>query len=345
MRDLVLHGPTGLLLDFGEVDFGGERQAAIVEEWRSRPANKTKAREGEFICHVHRDRERPSLYLRQARSTLVAAHWPGTALGDSHEITHGVSDEHKRQVEYISRAGTAAGFEVKAEVSLPTRVRSDAIIYGPTNTGVEVQRSALTVTAAKARTTKARRAGVLPIWFSDAHRDPQWIFKVPGVRMNEQPWSTIPRAGSVTVVSGVRLIIPQRCATIPHSPCPRRRHGCNRWHQTHWPRLGTTVDDLAALVPAGELVPIQYKTLTGPAYTFIVSRADKATYEALADISADLPLQQPERSIVAGERSACEADAGRIATCCSRRHPEAAGEPVVLACQLCPDSPTYWRHR
>src|SRR5262245_50589859 len=139
MRDFVFHSPTGLMLDFSHVDFGGEAQAEVIAAWMLRG----KADRGEFICQEHRERENPSLYLRRNGSALVAAHWPGSLLHGTHEITHGVSDEHKRQVEYISRAGQAAGYEVKSEVSLPTKVRSDAVIYGPVTTGVEVQRSAI----------------------------------------------------------------------------------------------------------------------------------------------------------------------------------------------------------
>ena len=76
-------------------------------------------------------------------------------LADSHEIVHGVSDEHRRQVDYVEGAGQSAGFEVKREVALATRVRSDAVIFGSqVQMGVEVQRSGLTATAAKARATR-----------------------------------------------------------------------------------------------------------------------------------------------------------------------------------------------
>jgi hypothetical protein len=315
VRDIVIHGPTGLELDFGEDDFGGARQAAVVAAW----SRRHRADPGEFICWVHRDHEKPWLYLQQRGAVVVAAHWPGSKLHGSHEITHGVSDEHKRQVEYIARAGGVAGFTVKTEVRLPTRVRSDAVIYGPTTTGVEVQRSQLTPKAAKSRTTKARRAGVLPIWFSDAARNPGWMFQVPSVRMNEQPWNAVPRTRSVTVVSGVRVIRAGRCRDIPDSPCPNRRRGCNRWHPISEPRLGVTVDDLAALVPNGELVPISYKTLGGDTYTLIVSRADKATYEEVTGDSGDLPLRPKERLVRTGSRTECSADAG------------AARRPIALA--------------
>lgn len=342
MRDLVIHGPTGLELDFAEDDFGGPRQAAVAAAWQRRG----QADPGEFICYVHRDREKPWLYLQQRGLVIVAAHWPGSKLDGSHQITHGVSNEHKRQVEYIARAGDAAGFDVGTEVSLPTKVRSDAVIYGPTTTGIEVQRSSLTARDAKARTTKARRAGVLPIWFSDATRNPAWLFKVPGVRMNEQSWNTVPRAGSVTVVSGVRVVTARRCRNIPDSPCPSRRRGCNQWHPMHEPRLGVTVDDLAALIPNGDLVPISYKTLTGGTYTIIVSRNDKERYEAVSGTSSDLPLRPRERLVRTGDRAPCAANAGAVTaspgTCCGRSL-WLAGGPLMAACQLCPSSPTYWR--
>ena len=32
-----------------------------------------------------------------------------------------------------------------------------------------------------------------------------------------------------------------------------------------------------------------------------------------------------------------------LAPCCGLHAPGIAGEPLVLACQLCPRSPTYWR--
>lgn len=309
MRDLIIHAPTGLVIDCTEADFGGPREAAVIADWQRRH----KADQGDFICYAHRDHEKPWLYLRQCGSAIVAAHWPNTNLGGSHQITIGVSDEHKRQVEYISRAGEAAGFDVATEVSLSTKVRSDAVIYGPTTTGIEVQRSALTAQAAKARTTKARRAGVLPIWFSDAaDKDPSWFGHVPGVRMNQQAWDTVPRAGSVTVVSGVRIVQVRRCRDIRNNTCPNRRRGCNRWHPELEPRIGTTVDDLAELIPTGKLVPINHKTLLGRSQVFLVSSIDKQRYEAVAHMSADLPMLPKERPLRPSDRSECAADAGAV---------------------------------
>ena len=309
MRDLVYHPQSGLMLDFAKDDFGGPQQAAIIQAWHDgwRPGP------GDLICHFHRNYERPWLYLQQRGGLMIAAHWHNTGLADSHRIVHGMSDEHQSQVEYVQRAGESAGFEAKREVGLPTSVRSDAVIYGSkVRMGVEVQRSPLTIRAAKVRTTKARYAGVEPVWFSDSKSDPSWLGHVPGIRMNpEVPWDTLPGQRSVTVVSGVRVLSPKPCQEMRNGQCPMRRYGCNQWHPDHEPRLNTFVDDLAALVPAGELVPIVFQTLSGRKQVLIFSAVDKERYEAMVEAPADLPLHQrtpqtPQRS----GRIDCNADAG-----------------------------------
>lgn len=315
MRDLVLHPRSGLLLDFAEENFGGDEQQAIIADWyeRRQAGRKPLVDEGEFICHVHRNRDRPWLYLRQRDGLLIAAHWRNTGLAGSHEIVHGVSDEHKRQVDYLQRAGETAGFEVKREVALATKVRSDAVIYGTqVQMGVEVQRSGLTATAAKARTTKARHAGIEPVWFSDSRSDPRWLGHVPGIRMNpEVPWDTLPGQRSVSVVSGVRVLVPKQCQDIRNGQCPQRRYGCTEWHPDHEPRLNTFVDDLAELVPAGELVPILYRTSSDREQVLILSKPDKARYESMIGAPADVPLRQRIREqFREGSRIDCVADAG-----------------------------------
>jgi hypothetical protein len=56
MKNLVDHPQSGLALDFGEVDFGGREQAAIIADWQARCAagRRILADEGEFICQLHR---------------------------------------------------------------------------------------------------------------------------------------------------------------------------------------------------------------------------------------------------------------------------------------------------
>jgi len=127
----------------------------------------------------------------------------------------------------------------------------------------------------------------------------------------DAPWDTLPRQRSVTVVSGVRVIVPQQCQNIRNSQCPRHRYGCNEWHPEHEPRRNTFVDDLAAMVPAAELVPILYRTLSGREQVLIVSRADKARYESIVGAPADVPLRQRTRErLQQADRIDCTADAG-----------------------------------
>jgi hypothetical protein len=309
MRDLVFHPDSGLLLDFADEEFGGSAQTAIIEDWQDWH-HRRHARQGEFICHRHRNHERPWLYLQQRGSLLVACHWQGTELAGSHEIAHGVSDEHRRQVEYVQRAGEAAGFAVRTEVRLPTKVRPDAVVYGSlVSMGVEVQRSDLSVSVAKARTTKIRRAGILPVWFSDRRTNPPWLWTVPGVRMSQDvSWDALPPHRTVMVWSGIRAIVGRRCRNIRNSRCPDRGW-CNAWHADHEPRP-TLVDDLAEGFPAGELVPIQYRAPSGREVVLIVSRNDKARYEALTGLSGDLPLKDRKVKPQHTERILCGTDAG-----------------------------------
>ena len=122
MKSLVWHPATRLTLDFSKVDFGGPEQEAVIADWLARrEANlRPLARKGDFVCVQHRDHENPSLELRKVHGQIIAAHWKGSMLDGSHEIVHGVSPEHQRQVEYVRKAGEAAGFRVEVERFLPT---------------------------------------------------------------------------------------------------------------------------------------------------------------------------------------------------------------------------------
>jgi hypothetical protein len=241
MKSLVEHPATGLILDFSKVDFGGPGQEAVIADWLARrEANlRPLTRKGDFVCVQHRDHENPWLELRRLPGQLIAAHWKGSALAGSHEIVHGVSPEHQRQVEYVQHAGEAAGFRVEVERFLPTKVKPDAIVYGPrADMGVEVQRSHLTVPAARTRTSKALNARVTPIWFTDSARNPQWLGHVPGVRLNPKiAWDRVPPPRKVSV-AGVRQIVERNCRTWTGSPCPRHNRGCSKLHPDHVPSSG-----------------------------------------------------------------------------------------------------------
>jgi hypothetical protein len=331
MRDLVEHPSTGLTLDFSKTDFGGPEQTAVVDDWRARRAagrDRRLSSPGEYICHFHRNHEHPSMYLHMDEDTGVtaASHWPGSGL-EAHTIVHeAITPEHRRQVEYMQNAGEAAGFRVEVEKYLPTKVRPDAIIYGPrVDMGVEVQRSRLAVPAARSRTTKALRAGITSVWFTDSHFNPKWIGHVPGVRLNPAiPWDRVPRPRSVSV-AGVRHIVERNCRSWRGSQCPRHSRGCNAWHPDHTPQLGVFADDLAELVPVGQLVPMEFKTFDGRKLVLIVFAEGKARYEAIVGHSADLTLNPTSpRRAAAGQESRIDCTSGTAGALIARARQEAA---------------------
>lgn len=309
MKDCILHVPSGIMLDFAEPDFGNPAAPEIIDQWRRAGHH---AKKGEFKCWRHRDHEHPWLCLREKDGVLIAAHWPGSGLHD--QFHHGMSDEHKRQTEYITRAAEDSGYRTELEYSLPTGVRLDAAIFGPSVTGVEVQRSAATRRTVVTRTTKAQRAGVTSLWFKDGEGQPPWFFRVPSVGMSLGSWASLPDRGSVAVASGVRVIEAQRCRDILHGICSNRFKGCNKFHPVHGPRMGLVVDDIAALVPAGKLVPMrwQYHSTGRADAILLVAPADKAHYEELTGHAAGLALRPGPRRQQDRERIECSADAGTL---------------------------------
>lgn len=307
MRDCILHVPSGVMLDFAQPDFGHPAAPEIIDQWRRAGHH---AKKGEFKCWRHRNHQHPWLCLRERDGVLIAAHWPGSGLHDAYR--HGMSDEHKRQTEYIARAADDAGYRTQLEYALPTGVRLDAAIFGPSVTGVEVQRTAATRRAVVARTTKAQRAGVTSLWFKDGQGQPRWFFAVPSVGMSLGSWARLPDRGSVAVASGVRVIQARRCRDIRHGICPNRFKGCSRFHPVHEPRLGLVVDDIAALVPAGKLVPMRWQ-YHRPGQTdaiLLVTPADQARYEELTGHPAESTLSPGPRRPQGRERIECRADAG-----------------------------------
>jgi hypothetical protein len=190
-------------------------------------------------------------------------------------------------------------------------VRPDGVIYGPSiNMGIEIQRSKLSVPQIKGRTTKARRAGVESVWFSDGQTRPPWMWKVPSVHMNpDTSWKSVPPPRTVMVASGVVSIVAKRCDDIRESKCPLRRYGCRRWHPQFGDRFGIWVDDLAEYMPAGKVLPMLYKALSGREMVVLTPKDDKARYEQMVGHAADVPMPKRKETHQA-TRIDCIANAG-----------------------------------
>lgn len=246
MRDLAIH-ESGETIDLAQPSREHEQ---LLRELRGRDTRRTMRR-GELRCASHG----AAMYLQIRNGAWFACHWAGSGLA-AHPVAM-MSVEHRVQVEYVARAADRAGLSTATEVSLPTRVRPDLVI-GET-TAVEVQRSRLTTTAAKARTTKAVRGGMsVSLWISgrEPKYSPQWMYKVPSATAHARDWQAVPPLGSATVTSGVRRIVTEPCRPPHRTSCRETgRSWCGGWHLTHEPMRGVSLDDLAVRVASGDLVP------------------------------------------------------------------------------------------
>lgn len=311
MRDLILYTPAGLMLDFGDPD---EQTVAIVEEWR----HTRRSKPGDFVCWNHRNYPDPKLYLQERNGVVVAAHWPKSGLHDTY--SYGVSDEHKRQADYICRAAEAAGYRTQKEYSLPTKIRLDAAIFnGAAITGVEVQRSAISIPAILGRTTKAHNAGVVQVWYDETEGNAKWMHRVPSVGMNRWPWNETPPPRAVAA-TGLRMVRAVRCHEIRNGTCPNRRYGCRQFHPVHEPLTGLFVDDVAEQIPGGLLIPMRWPRVNkrdGRDHDVLLVPAEsKQLYEELTRRTAEYAvrpstehpeLQQHERIICTSPTPSTEA--------------------------------------
>lgn len=326
MRDVVMH------VSGQEIDL----QSPTPEDERLlRAIHDRGTRRGELRCQRHDG----DLYLQMRDRLMLACHWPGT--GDSPHPVALMSTEHRVQVDYIARAAEMAGLDVHREMTLPTHVRPDLVV---SSTAFEVQRSHITVPQAKSRTTKAVRGGMsVSLWVSDKDPkySPKWLGVVPSVRIWASDWMRLPSTGSAQVTGGLRRLVPARCP--PHgSTCLTGDGGrCQGWHLTHVP-LGSgddsrgadlSFDRLSVGLALGDLTPVQLGK-----WVMIVERSQAEKYGL-----AWAPPQSAVRASRDPRRLQCQAAPSQPQRCCGAHPPGISGGPLLLACQLCRQSPTYWR--
>lgn len=301
MRDLVVHTPSGVILDLADPDYGytdGTGTDLIRTLYR-------ECKRGILVCEKHGG----ALYLQKRHGLLWGVHFDG---GQSHRLSSGTSDEHKRQAEYFARAAKAeAGYDSATEVQL-TGVRPDLVIYGPTAVAVEVQRSGLTPDRAVERTRRAMANGMsTSVWSTDRQNgNPKWFNRVPSVGFNNLPWDVLPPRRAATA-TGLREITDARCdySNFPVR-CPSQARGrCGKRHPKHEPWGGLTMDDVAARVPAGLIVPLRFPRLKGGSDVLLVSPDSLRLYEELTGRASELlfnPLAEPSKKWVGeDERVEC----------------------------------------
>jgi hypothetical protein len=216
------------------------------------------------------------MFVRKTGARYFAAHFPGEGHGP-HPIAL-ESPEHRRQKEYWARGAEAAGLRAATEYPVPGGRLDVAITGGAVATDIEIQRSEITAAAAKGRTTRYARAGFLPVWFNDGGTRPLWLKEVPALGCNRVPWNEqLPRPRAVTA-TGLTAIEAVRCAVGAFDRCPDGQpRPCGRFHARRAPWAGLSVDDVAAMIPSGDIVPMRGQD----GLVYLVSPASMARHQEL----------------------------------------------------------------
>lgn len=306
MRRKIRYVPDNIELDLSEPDLGHPDGLKILQRHHrqsERPSMGFSKANPAFECLAHQDGTNPGLFPQRRNGEWWAYHYEAGNCRD-YRLWAPMSDEHKRQTEYWARAAQDAGWRVELEHSLHTGTRPDALIHGPVMTGVEVQRSSMTAGRAVTRTRKAATAGVTDVWFSGRAGAPPWAWRVPTVLPRElgidrppddDVWATIPPRRAVAA-AGLRVLRASKCTPANFSRCPYGRNWCGRFHPRPLPWGGLAVDDVAARLPAGEIVPLRFWGVTMPGSqrrdaVFLVSSADFRQYEEITGWSGSVSFE------------------------------------------------------
>ena len=270
------------------------------------------------------------MYVKKIGSNYFAAHFPGGAHGE-HPI-FAESPAHLREKEYWARSARDAGFHAEIEFPVRRGKLDVAITGGPVATDIEIQRSDITARLAKARTTRYSKAGFLPVWFNDSGgRRLPWLREVPAMGCTARSWEVLPRARTV-LATGLTSFQPAKCAVGTFEHCPEtHKNTCGRFHPLIGPWHGLHVDDVAAMLPAGEIVPLRARR----GIVYLVSRESFACYRELTGgLGEWLPSQRLSISVPANRPA-------EPAECLNPRH-ESAFSPVHdawKACGMCGGGP------
>lgn len=257
--------------------------------------------QGTLIClQSSANGDAAEMHIRLSGGKYWAVHFAGGAHGE-HEISV-ETDEHRRQKDYWHRAAEDAGYRASKEFRTGGGTVLDVAIDGPRRTGIEVQRSSIAIKHAKSRTTKSYRAGWLPLWFLDSDRTPPWFHHVPAVGCNRISWGDLPPRRAATAI-GLTKFNPLKCAVGAFDPCPAgRKRPCGEWHPNREPWRGLTVDDVAAMVPAEQILPMQ----DAKGHVHLVSPESLELYRGLTGLIGDYaPGKSGPRGNTATQTTQC----------------------------------------
>lgn len=195
------------------------------------------------------------MYIKHRADKYFAAHFPGGAHGD-HPVAL-ESPAHRHQKDYWARAAEVCGLQASTELPVRGGKLDVAITGGPVATDIEIQRNEIKVKIVKSRTTRYHKAGYLPVWFNDWGSRPKWLYEVPALGCNRMPWDEVMPEPRTVTATGLTVVEGAKCVAGAFERCPDgARRPCGRHHPKRSTWLGLTVDDVAGMIPAGQIRPL-----------------------------------------------------------------------------------------
>ncbi|MEU7923475.1 hypothetical protein [Micromonospora zamorensis] len=288
------------------------------------------------------------------------------------------SDTHKALKERKARTWQSVGGTVEVEVWRPrARRRPDVVAAGPVGTVAgEVQHSVATRQTIQSRQKALRKAGDRVVWTTDRGAgDITFLHPVPHLSVPALSDHRLYLSETrLEIGAGAITFETQRCGWADlwtgTSRCPvtRRAVPCGSLHQypTFNPhsysreKVATTavypcgsrlhLDHLLEGILHGSWLP--YKNRDRIAWIPAAAHEDVATERGgTVELAESGIAARRDRTT---ER-ACERRAGAVVAqaeapevenltpCCGEKRPGRAGQPLALACNLCRNSPTYYR--
>lgn len=377
MTYTVYHAGFEVYLNLSEPDLG---HPELPDLWELLKADDRPVPQRQLQCPQCRD-SRPDcpewMFLTERDGRRFASHF---TRGIADHATSNESDKHKAFKERIATAAERGGYSAEVEDRAEDgRRRTDVLVKGERNLAIgwEVQLSYASLDSVKKRTRIAQGAGITPSWMVlDDTRE--FVNKVPWTLTNDMSWKDISKGRRLPIRGGVRLLEFHVCDGNNPLPCPVKKVGrCGESHP-NWMSIGNTfdrfqLDDLVRLTAAGEYVSVvvPHERLKN---RWWVRAADRdrfldaggtllddrsAKKEQRADRSVEIRPRPLDPTCRYGEDtgyrsapavsqddddlvvSAVTASTERL--CCGERAPAVAATPLKPFCQLCPNSPTYWR--
>lgn len=313
MTSLFRHNPTGRIIDTSQPLSDADYEMIVALH------GNLHSGDGILECISEHGGELLVKFMRNG--TIWAVHFRGEGHGcGGHPIVR-MTDQHRRQRDYLWRAADDHGLDARYEYRTDNHTRPDVAVFGSAvNLGFEAQWSPITIAKVKRRTTLSYRSSdnlIVP-WYADSGTDPCYQHYVPTLRGNNLNWNErLPNRGA-SVLTSAKRVDPLRCTPLNFDRCPDgKKSHCRGMHPGRSALTGLTVDDAVGMLACGLLVPMRWRGMENQVH--IVRREDLELYR---DLTGDSGVWVPGGKARAPQP---DDDADAVSRACrSTRKPESA---------------------